>query len=140
MVARLLGVLFLLGGVAGFIPWLAPNAPFDAPYVTLDQFYRLIGGLFAVNLAHDIVHVFFGLWGLLAGYGFKTSRFYCRAVFWIYLLLIVLGAIPITSTLFGVAPIYGWDIALHAIMVLLAAYGGYGAASREPAAEEVLGR
>jgi hypothetical protein len=34
-----------------------------------------------------------------------------------------------------VAPIYGYDIALHLLIVLVAAYGGYGRASIEEVAQ-----
>ncbi len=131
-IARILGLLFLVAGIAGFLPWIAPAAPFTAPVITLDTAYRLIGGVFAVNIAHDLVHLFFGAWGLLAALRFKGAVTYCRTVTWVYLVLVVLGAIPITNTLFGIAPIYGWDVALHALLLLVAAYGGYGRGAQEP--------
>jgi hypothetical protein len=129
IIARIIGALFLIAGVAGFLPWVAPLAPFDAPVVTWDTAYRMLFGIFPVNVAHDGVHILFGLWGLSAGGSFKGGVFYCRAVTWIYLILVIFGAIPILNTLFGIAPIYGWDIALHLATVLICAYGGYGRGS-----------
>jgi hypothetical protein len=129
LIARILGFVFLVAGVAGFVPWIAPAAPFDAPVITIDAAYRLLFGIFALNVAHDILHLFFGIWGVLASMRFGSAVLYLRAVTWIYLLVVLLGIIPITNTLFGVAPIYGWDIALHLLIVLLAAYGGYGRGS-----------
>ncbi|MDE2481394.1 MAG: DUF4383 domain-containing protein [bacterium] len=130
-ISRILGLLFLVAGIAGFIPWIAPAAPFDAPVVTWDTAYRLIGGIFPVNIAHDALHILFGLIGLLAAVRFSSAVAYARVVTWVYLVLIVLGLIPITSTLFGVAPIYGWDVALHAVVLLVALYAGYGRGSQE---------
>jgi len=129
LVARILGLLFVLAGIAGFVPWVAPAAPLDANVITLDAGYRMLFGLFPVNVAHDALHLIFGVWGLIAGGRFGASVIYCRSVVWVYLVLIVLGAIPITNTLFGVAPIYGWDVGLHVVILLLGAYGGYGRAS-----------
>ena len=135
LIARILGLVFLVSGIAGFVPWVAPAAPLDAPVVTLDTAYRLLFWVFPVNVAHDALHLLFGIWGLLAGFRFKSSVLFCRCVFWIYLLVVILGIIPITNTLFGVAPIYGYDIVLHLLAVLLAAYGGYGRASIEDVAQ-----
>lgn len=135
LIARILGFVFLVAGVAGFLPWIAPAAPLDAPVVTLDAAYRLLFGLFALNVAHDVLHLFFGIWGVVASLRFKSAVLYCRIVTWVYLIVVLLGIIPITNTLFGVAPIYGWDIALHLIVVLIAAYGGYGRPSIEVEAQ-----
>jgi hypothetical protein len=130
-IARIFGLLFLIAGIAGFVPWIAPVVPPDAPYITLDAGYRLLAGIFPVNAAHDGIHIIFGLWGILAAFRFRSAVFYCRSVASIYAVLVILGAIPITSTLIGVAPIYGWDIALHAVAAFITAYGGFGAGSLE---------
>ena len=129
LVARVLGILFLLAGIAGVLPWTSSPAPFDANVITLDQYYRFIFGMLPVNLVHDGLHVFLGLWGLLAGLNFKAAVGYCRFVALFYLVVVILGIIPITNTLFGVVPIYGWDVGLHVVAMLLAAYAGFGAGS-----------
>jgi hypothetical protein len=129
MVARILGVLFLLAGIGGFLPWIAPDAPFDARVVTWNAFYRMLFGIFPVNLGHDIVHLFFGLLGVWAGSNFKAAVLYCRVVVWTYLLLVIFGIIPMLNTVMGIAPVYGWDILLHFMTMLLALYGGYGRGS-----------
>jgi hypothetical protein len=135
LIARILGVLFIVGAVAGFVPWFAPAAPFDAPVVTLDASYRMLFAVFPVNAAHDLVHLIFGIWGLAASYRFSASVLYLRSITWIYLILVIFGVIPILNTLFGIAPIYGWDVALHTLVVLVAAYGGYGRGSIKPEAQ-----
>jgi Domain of unknown function (DUF4383) len=129
LIARVLGLLFIAVAVAGLLPWIAPPAPFDAPVVTLDMQYRMLFGIFPLNLGHDLVHLIFGAWGVVASLRFTGAVLYLRSVAWIYLVLVILGAIPIMNTLFGIVPIYGWDIALHAFIVLVAAYGGYGRGS-----------
>jgi hypothetical protein len=83
-------------------------------------------GLFPVNTVHNIVHILLGLWGLLAG-GTATSAIgYFKALTVIYALLAVLGLIPATQDLFGLAPIHGNDVWLHGILALAAAYFGFG--------------
>jgi hypothetical protein len=135
VIARILGLLLLAIGIAGFVPSIAPAVPFDAQVITLDAAYRMIFGVLPANAALDLLRVILGLWGVLAGVRLAVAVFYCRCAMWISLVLVVLGAIPITSTLIGVAPIYGWNVALDAAVVIVAAYGGYGRASRPPEAE-----
>ena len=135
LIARILGVLFIAVAVAGLLPWIAPFAPLDAQVVTLDMQYRMLFGIFPLNIGHDLVHLIFGIWGVVASLRFNGAVFYLRSVAWIYLVLVILGAIPIMNTLFGIVPIYGWDIALHALIVLIAAYGGYGRGSIKPEAQ-----
>lgn len=130
VVARVLGILFLLAGIAGFIPQITPAAPFDAQVVTLDYNYGMLLGAFPVNAVHDGLHILFGIWALLAALSFSSSVAFNRTVVWVYGVLIILGAIPITNTLFGIAPIYGNDLWLHLAILLLALWGGYGRGSR----------
>lgn len=132
LIARILGAAFLLVGIAGFVPFVSSPAPFDAPVITLESSYRIVAHLFAVNAVHSGLHIFFGIWGLLAGIRFAWGLLYCRVVVWTYAVLVILGLIPITNTLFGVAPIYGHNVWLHAIIALFAAYGGYGRGRLEP--------
>lgn len=137
LIARIFGVLFLLAGAAGFAPWsqIAMPAPDVADVITLDQFYRFLFGVFPVNIAHDALHIFLGLWGLLAASRFGWAVAYCRFVAVLYFFLVIFGMIPITNTLFGAIPIYGWDIALHAVAALVCAYGGFMRGSIEPSTE-----
>ena len=50
---------------------------------------------------------------------------YARTVAVIYGVLTVLGLIPATSTTFGLVPIYGNDVWLHAGLAIVAAYFGF---------------
>ena len=135
LIARILGFALLLAGIAGFVPWIAPAAPFGAPVVTLDTAYRMLFWVFPVNVALDVLYLFLGFCGVVAGLRFGAAVVYLRTLVWIYLILVILGAIPLTSVFFGVAPIYGWDVALHAVVALFAAYGGYGRGSIAPEAK-----
>jgi hypothetical protein len=125
--ARIIGVLYLFLGALGFAPWATSPMPMGAEYVILDNHYGLIFGAFPVNAAHDFIHILVGGWGILASFGFKGSVFYLRVVACVSLLLVVLGAIPLTNTLFGAVPIYGWDVSLNLVVGLVALYGGFGA-------------
>ena len=121
--AVVFGIVFLLAGASGFIPGLSPSHSHPAMVVTAES--RLALGLFPVNALHDLVHLAFGVWGLLAARSVIASLVYARSVAIIYAVLTVLGVIPATATTFGLVPIYGNDIWLHAGLALVAAYFGF---------------
>ena len=84
--ARLFGIVFLIVGVAGFIPGLT-DMTHDHPDVTMDAGLGLELGLFPVNVLHNVVHLAFGAWGLAASRSAGASRGYGKAVAVIYALL-----------------------------------------------------
>ena len=126
--ALVVGIAFAIVGVVGFIPALTP--PHVHPNVTVAAGSGLALGLFPVNAIHNLVHLAFGAWGVLAANGFDTSRAYARVVAVAYGLLTVLGLVPATNSAFGFVPIYGHDIWLHAVVALAAAYFGFVRTSR----------
>jgi hypothetical protein len=124
--ATVLGVAFLLAGIAGFVP--SPPPP-DALPLTIDHYHGLALGLFPVNILHNVVHLLFGVMGLAAARGIGMSAVgYARFVAVAYGLLVVLGLLPATQTTFGLIPIYGNDVWLHGAIALVAAIVGFGRA------------
>lgn len=121
--ATLFGIVFLVAGAAGFVPGLSPVHVH--PGVDLTAASRLALGLFPVNLLHNLVHLAFGLWGVLAARSVAASYGYAKGVAIIYAVLTLLGLIPATATLFGLVPLYGNDIWLHALLALVAGYFGF---------------
>ena len=115
-VAQIFGVVFLIVGLAGlFVPGGTSmrHEMEGAP---------LLLGLFPVNLAHNLVHLLFGVWGLVAARTFGGAVAYARIGGLAYLALAVLGffmpEIP------GLMPIGGYDIWLHlALGVVLSVVG-----------------
>ena len=85
--------------------------------------------MFPINTLHNLVHLLFGVLGLAAARGAPTSaRGSFRLVAIAYGLLVVLGVIPATQTTFGLVPIWGPDVWLHAILAAGAAYFAFLAA------------
>ncbi|MEA3040031.1 MAG: hypothetical protein QOE79_2544 [Sphingomonadales bacterium] len=126
--AMIFGIVFLIVGAGGFIPQLnmmdhAHNAA-DAN-VTMKTMFGYELGMFPVNVLHDIVHILFGIWGVLAARSLAGARSYFRVVAIVYALLTVLGLLPATNTTFGMIPIYGNDVWLHLVLALVAAYFGW---------------
>lgn len=118
--ALVFGVAFLLIGLSGFV-LLEPPHP-EHPEIALDYFYGQALGLFPVNILHNIVHILFGIWGLLAYKSLSASKTYAKGVAILYAVLTVAGLIPGPDTMFGLAPLFGNDIWLHAVLAAVGAY------------------
>jgi hypothetical protein len=82
-------------------------------------------GLFHVNLLHNIVHLLFGVWGLIASRDLGGSVNYARGVAIIYAVLAIAGLIPGLNTMFGLVPLEGHDVWLHLLLAAVAAYFGF---------------
>jgi hypothetical protein len=127
--ALIFGIAYILAAASGVIPGLLVRSP-DLPPLTVDALYGRALGLFPVNVLHTLVHLVIGLWGVIAWRTFAQAQPYARALAIIYGLLTVLGLIPATQTLFGLVPLFGHDIWLHAGTALIAAYFGWFAEHR----------
>lgn len=126
--AMIFGIGFVLVGLLGFAA--APPPP-DAPPLTVEQGHGLMLGLFPVNIVHNAVHLLFGALGLMAAWGVMlTARGYFQFVAVMYALLAVLGMIPATQTAFGLVPIHGNDVWLHAILAVAAGVIGFAMPAR----------
>ena len=123
--ALVFGIVFLLAGVSGFIPGLLQPVHADAPPLTVNSGYGLVLGLLPVNLLHNLVHLLFGALGIAAFAGWFAPRLYAQIVAVSYGLLVILGLLPATNTLFGLVPIYGSDVWLHLVLGAIAAYFGF---------------
>ncbi len=122
--ALVLGIIYVIAGVSGFIPSLTPHTA-DMPPIAVDSFYGRALGLFPVNILHNLVHIAIGLWGIVASRSIGGSRLFGQGLAIFYGLLAILGLIPATNTLFGLVPLYGHDVWLHAGTALVAAYFGF---------------
>ncbi len=123
--ATIMGAVFLIVGLLGFVPGIT-RMEHGHPGLTVEgpgTGYLL--GLFHVNVIHNLIHIAFGIGGLAAGRSFSGARSYAKIVGISYLALAVLGLLPFTKTLFGLVPIHGNDVWLHALIGVAAAYVGF---------------
>ena len=122
--ALLLGLGFVVAGIAGFFP--SPADP--PPGLTQTHGFGHALGVLPVNTLHNAVHILFGVLGILASRGMLMSaRGYAQLVAVAYALLAILGLLPATENTFGLIPIYGADVWLHAVIAVLAGYFGFAA-------------
>lgn len=131
--ALVYGILFLLVGIAGFIPGLVTPLGAD-PTLTITAGSGHLFGLFPVNILHNLVHIAFGVGGLVGYRNFPSARLYAQVVAIAYAVLTVMGLIPGLKTIFGLVPLYGHDVWLHALLAIIAAYFGFVARPEERAA------
>lgn len=123
--ALIFGFIFVLVGILGFVPGANDHSHTDMPSIAVDSFYGRLLGLFPVNLMHNIVHIAVGAWGIFSSGSVAASRLFGRGLAILYGLLTILGLIPATYTLFGIAPIFGHDVWLHALSAVIAGYFGF---------------
>ena len=123
--ALVVGVAYVGAGVLGFIPGITQPPPPDAPDLAVDAGYGTLLGLFPINVLHNAVHLALGLWGLAASRAFGSSLTYARGLAIIYGVLALMGLVPGLNTTFGMVPIFGHDVWLHALTAVAAAYFGW---------------
>ncbi len=133
--AFLLGLFFVLAGIAGFLPFLshpeagtalADNALAPAHHgAILGTGDDMLFGLFPVNVAHNVLHLLFGLWGLAAARSRRGATVYARSVAVIFFLLAIAGLLPTVQTGFGLLPLYAKDVWLHGLIALGGVYFGW---------------
>jgi hypothetical protein len=91
-VARLVGIVFLAVGIAGFIPGITTNLYDGLEFAGNDGNAELLG-LFQVSILHNIVHGLFGIAGLALAATSSGARSYLIGGGAIYLVLWLLGLI-----------------------------------------------
>ena len=64
--------------------------------------------------------------GLAVSGSIPAARIYARGVAIIYGVLTIMGLIPALNTAFGLVPLYGHDVWLHALLAVVAAIVGWG--------------
>jgi hypothetical protein len=119
------GIVYLAAGLLGLVPAALMPAPEDAPSIHVTLLHGYLLGLFPVNVLHSAVHFAIGVWGIVAERGMTSPKVYARSLAIFYGALAVMGGIPGLDTLFGLLPIHGHDIWLHAVTAALAAYFGW---------------
>ena len=126
-VARLVGVVFLLVGVAGFIPGITTNL-YDGLEFAGDDGTAKVLGLFEVSVLHNLVHGLFGLAGLALAKTASGARTYLIGGGAIYVLLAVIQAIGAGDWV----PLVGADIWLHLALGVGMIGLGYGLTRDRP--------
>jgi hypothetical protein len=135
--ALVVGIIYLVIGIAGFIPGLVQGQVY--PDLAVDTGAGALLGLFPVNVVHHLVHLLVGVLGIAAYRAFDSARLYASGLAIVYGLLAVMGLISAANlhTMFGLTPLFSHDVWLHAVTAVIAAYFGWGPVDERV---EVVGR
>jgi hypothetical protein len=91
-VARLVGIVFLLVGIAGFVPGITTNLYDGLEFAGNNGDAELLG-LFKVSILHNLVHALFGIAGLALAKTASGARTFLLGGGAIYIVLWLLGLI-----------------------------------------------
>ncbi len=117
-VALVVGIVFVLVGILGFVPALVPGGA--------------LLGIFAVNTLHSIVHLLIGVLGIAAAMT-GWPRLYNRVFGIVYFALAILGFIPAlvpNGALLGLVSINLSDNFLHLVIGAVLIIVGFFVADR----------
>ncbi|HET9343069.1 MAG TPA: DUF4383 domain-containing protein [Candidatus Eremiobacteraceae bacterium] len=116
-IGMLFGWIYLIVGIAGFIPALGGS---------FSMTESLLLGVAHVNVLHNIVHLIIGIAGVTMSRTEEGAGTFCKTFGVILLLIGILGFI--TPNLFGILPIGGGDVWIHLITGAILAVAGFAAA------------
>ncbi|MGW5918687.1 DUF4383 domain-containing protein [Nocardia fluminea] len=89
LAALVVGAIFLLVGVLGFIPGVTTD--YDTLRWAGHESQAQLFGIFTVSVLHNLVHLVFGVLGLIAAAGAATARIFLLGGGVVYLALWVYG-------------------------------------------------
>lgn len=119
------GVVYLVIGLMGLLGIGVTHSMAGHQALTVDAQFGYLLGLFPVNVLHNLVHLAIGVWGVVAYSGVRSSVMFSKGLAVIYAVFAVMGLIPVLNTTFGLVPLYGHDIWLHAVTAGVAGYFGW---------------
>jgi len=127
LLAAVVGVVFLLVGILGFIPGVTSN--YDELNLIGPDSQALLLGLFEVSVVHNIVHLAFGVAGLLAAARASSSVGFLVGGGLLYAGVFVYGVLIEQGGDLDILPVNDADNILHlALAIGMIALGLIGAA------------
>jgi hypothetical protein len=118
-VALVFGAVYLLVGLAGFVPALVTgSAPADMPSADGNLL-----GIFPINAVHNLVHIVIGAALLYGSTRTDMAILVSKIIGVTYLAVGLLGFVAPDT--FGIMPIGGADIALHLVSAAILLYLGF---------------
>ncbi|WP_336207328.1 DUF4383 domain-containing protein [Nonomuraea sp. LPB2021202275-12-8] len=114
LAALVVGAVFLLVGVLGFVPGVTTN--YDDLQFASHQSDALLLGVFQVSILHNIVHLLFGVAGILMARSRSGARNFLIGGGVVYLLLWVYGMLVDHDSAANFVPVNGADNWLHLLL------------------------
>ncbi|KAA1429328.1 DUF4383 domain-containing protein [Nocardioides antri] len=114
--AAVVAAVFLLVGVAGFVPGLTTNVD-DLEFAGHKSSAELLG-VFQVSILHNIVHLLFGIAGLVMARTWSGARAFLIGGGAIYALLFVYGLVVDHKSDANFVPLNDADNWLHLVLAI----------------------
>lgn len=111
MAAMAVGAVFLLVGVLGFVPGITSSFG-DMAFAGHESDARLLG-IFQVSVLHNIVHLLFGVAGLVMGRTWAGARTFLVGGGAVYLVLWLYGLVIDKESAANFVPLNAADDWLH---------------------------
>ncbi|GAA3744229.1 hypothetical protein HDA32_002403 [Spinactinospora alkalitolerans] len=111
LVAAIVAAVFLLVGILGFIP--GATTDYGAMQFAGHESEALLLGLFQVSILHNIVHLLFGVVGLIMARTARLARLYLLGGGIVYLVLWVYGLLIGHDSAANFVPLNAADNWLH---------------------------
>lgn len=115
-VAGAVGVVFLLVGILGFVPGITTDYS-TMEFAGHESDAKLLG-VFEVSILHNIVHLLFGVAGLVLARTWGSARTYLIAGGAIYLVLWIYGLLVDHESAANFVPVNDADNWLHLVLGL----------------------
>lgn len=115
-IAVVVASAFLTVGILGFVPGVTTS--YDAMEVAGHESGAELLGVFQVSVLHNVVHLLFGLAGLVLARSIGTARWYLVAGGAMYLVLWVYGLVIDQGSAANVVPVNDADNWLHLVLGL----------------------
>ena len=112
--ALIVGVVFLAVGLLGFIPGITTN--YDQLSFAGHHSEAALLGIFNVSVLHNLVHLAFGVAGVLLARTFNSARSYLIGGGVVYLLLFVYGLVIDHDSAANIVPVNDADNWLHLVL------------------------
>jgi hypothetical protein len=128
-VALVFGIVFLLVGIAGFIPGLTTNV--EAMLFAGHESGALLLGVFQVSILHNIVHLLFGVAGLAFATSYAGSKNYLIWGGVVYAVIFLYGLFVTGENPANFVPFNTADNWLHIVLAVAMVALGY-ALTRNP--------
>ena len=112
--ALVVGVVFLLVGVLGFVPGVTNH--FSTMSFAGHNSQAKLLGLFQVSILHNIVHLLFGVLGIMAARTAAAARSYLIIGGVVYLVLWIYGLVINKSSAANFVPVNNPDNWLHFVL------------------------
>ncbi len=114
--AAAVGAVFLLVGILGFIPGITTN--YDTMTFAGHESEAALLGIFNVSILHNLVHLAFGVAGVLMARSWNGARVYLIGGGVIYLLLFIYGLLIDHDSSANFVPVNNADNWLHLVLAI----------------------